>query len=98
MGRASQKPWNMSGRERVHGTSYYSGDPDGSGSNVRAPTWPRATVRKRMDAALRGRDQERGGARCEQGRPRRNRPFRLLLLPLPWPEAGGIYRMLSDTR
>ena len=23
---ASHKPWNMSGRERVHGTSYYSAD------------------------------------------------------------------------
>ena len=35
-----------------------------------------STIRWRMDAAPRGRDQERGGATCQQRRPRRNRPRR----------------------
>ncbi len=34
----------------------------------RAPQVRRTSVRWRMDVALRGRDQERGGARCGKGR------------------------------
>jgi hypothetical protein len=40
----------------------------------RRPQVGRTSILRRMDAALRGRDQEGGGARCGKGRPGRNRP------------------------